>query len=107
MYKQGIYTIRQNEQLTASVWRMVLAGDTQWIAAPGQFVNVAIEGLFLRRPISICDWDAAHITIIYKVVGEGTARMSRMTAGEQLDLLTGLGNGFDTAACGEDRKSVV
>ena len=96
MYKKGIYKILTNEPLTDAVWRMTLAGDTQWIAAPGQFVNIALEGRYLRRPISICDYDDGSITLIYKVVGGGTAQMSRMRAGEALDLLTGLGNGFST-----------
>ena len=95
MYKKGIYTIKQNHPLTSDVWRMVLAGDTQWITRPGQFVNIELEGLYLRRPISINDWDEETITIIYKVVGRGTEQMSHMQAGEQLDVLTGLGNGFD------------
>ena len=95
MYKKGIYKVVDNKALTRDVWRMVLEGDTQWITRPGQFVNIEIEGLYLRRPISICDWDEQTITIIYKVVGQGTKRMSQMEAGRQLDLLTGLGNGFD------------
>lgn len=95
MYKKGIYKIVANEPLTSDVWRMVLEGDTQWITRPGQFVNIELEGLYLRRPISICDWDASTITIIYKVVGRGTELMRGMQAGEQLDVLTGLGNGFD------------
>ena len=95
MYKKGIYKILANEPLTATVWRMVLWGDTQWITAPGQFVDIALEGRYLRRPISVCDYDATTLTLIYKVVGEGTAQMSRMAAGGELDLLTGLGNGFD------------
>ena len=96
MYKKGIYKILTNEPLTDAVWRMTLAGDTQWIAAPGQFVNIALEGRYLRRPISVCDFDDRSITLIYKVVGGGTEQMSRMQAGEELDLLTGLGNGFST-----------
>ena len=96
MYKRGIYRIEANERLTPAVWRMTLAGDTQWITAPGQFVNIALAGKYLRRPISVCDWDDRHIVLIYKVVGEGTEQMSRMKAGETLDLLTGLGNGFST-----------
>ncbi|HBX89723.1 MAG TPA: dihydroorotate dehydrogenase electron transfer subunit [Alistipes sp.] len=96
MYKQGIYTVLSNEPLTASVHRMRLGGDTQWIVRPGQFVNIALEGRYLRRPISVCDYDAATLTLIYKVVGEGTAQMARMEPGGQLDLLTGLGNGFAT-----------
>jgi len=97
MYKRAIYTIESNEPLTAAVWRMVLRGDTQWIVRPGQFVNIELEGRYLRRPISVCDSDAETITLIYKVVGGGTEQMSRMRPGMQLDLLTGLGNGFDTA----------
>ena len=95
MYKTGIYKVVANEPLTSDVWRMVLEGDTQWITRPGQFVNIELEGLYLRRPISICDWSETTITIIYKVVGRGTEQMSRMTEGQQLDVLTGLGNGFD------------
>lgn len=94
MLNKAIYKIRSNEPLTASVWRMTLAGDTRAITAPGQFVNIAIDGLYLRRPISVCDCDPDLLTLVYKVVGEGTERMSRMKAGDELDLLTGLGNGF-------------
>ncbi len=92
--KKEKFRILTNEPLAASVWRMTLAGETDAIAAPGQFVDIAIDGLFLRRPISVCDCEPGRLTLIYKVVGEGTERMSRMTAGAELDLLTGLGNGF-------------
>lgn len=95
-FHQGIYTVRSNEPLTASVYRMVMEGDTQWVTAPGQFVNIRLEGRFLRRPISVCDWDGESITLIYKVVGAGTRQMAGMTTGEKLDVLTGLGNGFRT-----------
>lgn len=101
MYKKGIYTILRNEPLTDTVRRMVLAGDTQWITAPGQFVDIALAGRYLRRPISVCDWDERTITLIYKIVGDGTAQLGRMTAGERLDLLTGLGNGFDTSVASQ------
>lgn len=94
MYKNDIYKIASNERLTDSVWRMILEGDTRWIVRPGQFVNIAIEGKYLRRPISVSDYDQKSITLIYKVVGEGTEQMSRMHEGQTLDLLTGLGNGF-------------
>ena len=94
MYKQGIFTIEENQPLTASVYRMVLAGDTRYITAPGQFINIALEGKFLRRPISVCDYDSRTVTIIYKVVGQGTAQMAKMQPGETLDVLTGLGNGY-------------
>ena len=98
MYKKGIYTVTANEPLTPSVWRMTLEGDTQYLTRPGQFVNIEVEGLYLRRPISVCDYDERTLTLIYKVGGEGTARLSEMKAGVKLDLLTGLGNGFDPDA---------
>lgn len=97
MYKKSIYTILANDALTDTVWRMVLGGDTQYVTAPGQFVDIALAGKFLRRPISVCDYDGETLTLIYKVVGGGTEQMSRMRPGESLDLLTGLGNGFSTA----------
>ena len=97
MYKKDIYTVISNIPLTKDVYRMVLEGDTEWITRPGQFVNIELEGLYLRRPISISDWDERTITIIYKVVGRGTEQMSKMAQGVKLDLLTGLGNGFDTS----------
>ncbi len=95
MYKKGLYKIISNEPITRDVWRMRLEGDTKWISHSGQFVNIELEGLYLRRPISICDWDEQSITLIYKVVGRGTEQMRGMQAGECLDLLTGLGNGFN------------
>lgn len=96
MYKKGIYTILSNEPLTPAVYRMVLEGDTQYITRSGQFINIELEGKFLRRPISVSDYDATTITIIYKVVGSGTEQMKAMSAGQTLDILTGLGNGFNT-----------
>ena len=81
MYKQDIYEILINTPLTKDVYKMVLRGDTQYITAPGQFINLKLEGKFLRRPISVCDYDDEAITIIYKVVGEGTKQMSEMAAG--------------------------
>ena len=98
---QGIYRIQYNRQLTADVWEMRLEGDTGAITAPGQFINIRLDGLFLRRPISICDWDGQGITIIYKVVGKGTAALGGMEQGQELDVLCGLGNGFDVSRCGE------
>lgn len=99
--KQGKFQIRSNTPLTDNVYKMVLAGDTSAITAPGQFVNIQLAGKFLRRPISVCDWDAETLTIIYKVVGKGTEQMSRMASGETLDLLTGLGNGYDLTLSGD------
>lgn len=99
--KQGIFQILSNKALTENVYKMVLAGDTSAITAPGQFVNIQLAGKFLRRPISVCDWDCETLTIIYKVVGKGTEQMSAMVAGETLDLLTGLGNGYDLTLSGD------
>ena len=99
--KQGLYTITSNRPLTADVWEMKLAGDTAPLAAPGQFINIKLEGFFLRRPISVCDWDGEGLTILYKVVGHGTAAMAEMAPGRTLDVLAGLGNGFDVGRCGQ------
>ena len=96
-----LYRLVENTQLTASVWRMKLAGDTSAIKAPGQFVQLTVPGFYLRRPISICDWDDTTITLVYKVVGQGTEVMSSMKTGMELDVLNGLGNGFDTSRCGD------
>ena len=98
--KQGIFTITDNVPLTAAVYKMRLNGDTSAITAPGQFVNIRLDGFYLRRPLSVCDWEMDSLTLIYKVVGGGTERMSRMTAGEKLDVLTGLGNGYDLSLSG-------
>ena len=98
--KQGIFKITENTPLTSNVYRMRLAGDVSDITVPGQFINIKLEGNYLRRPISVCDVDADGVTIIYKVVGKGTEQMSRMTDGE-LDVLTGLGNGYDLTMAGD------
>lgn len=95
MYKQNIYKILSNKKIARDVFEMVLEGDTQYITAPGQFINIQLEGKFLRRPISVCDYDDTTVTIIYKVVGEGTEMLSALPVGETLDVLTGLGNGYD------------
>ena len=99
--KQSIFTIVEHTALTKDVYRMVLSGDTSAITASGQFVNILLEGYFLRRPISVCDWDAETLTIVYKVVGHGTEAMSKMVKGQELDILTGLGNGYDLTVCGD------
>lgn len=99
--KQGIYKVLKNDQLTETVYRMVLEGDTSALTAPGQFVNLTVEGCYLRRPISVFDWDENTVTIIYKVVGEGTEKMSAWTEGFEADVLVGLGNGFDVTRSGE------
>jgi len=99
--KQGIYTVLSNQALTDSVYKMVLSGDTSAITASGQFVNIQLDGMFLRRPISVCDYDEKTLTIVYKVVGKGTEAMSSMCAGTKLDILTGLGNGYDLTPSGD------
>lgn len=98
--KQSIFTVERNDALTASVYRMILSGDTSAITAPGQFVNIQLSGKFLRRPISVCDYDGSRLTLLYKVVGQGTRQMAAMGSGERLDLLTGLGNGYDLTRSG-------
>ena len=98
--KQCIYHIESNEPLTGTVYQMRLSGDTSAFSKPGQFLNIALDGLFLRRPISVCDYDERGVTILYKVVGKGTAQMAAMRPGQTLDVLTGLGNGYEIEKCG-------
>ena len=100
--KQTIFTIKTNEKIAKDVMRMVLLGNTQDITASGQFVNIKIDGFFLRRPISVCDYDENSLTLIYKIVGDGTQTMSEYSAGKELDILTGLGNGYDLTISGEN-----
>lgn len=98
--KQTIFIITENIALTDSVYKMTLTGDTEGIAC-GQFVNIKLDGLYLRRPISVCDCVGDTLTLVYKVVGKGTEQMSKMCKGESLDVLTGLGNGYDTTESGD------
>ncbi len=98
--KQSLFEIMENTRLVPGVYRMKLRGDTSAITAPGQFVNIQLDGLFLRRPISVCDVEGDVLTIIYKAVGKGTEAMSKMESGK-LDILTGLGNGYDLSAAGD------
>ena len=97
---KGIYKIADNHKIAKDIYKMVLIGDTSAVNAPGQFINIALNGFYLRRPISICDYDNKSITIIYKSVGEGTEYMSTLQAGNNLDVLVGLGNGFNTSLSG-------
>ena len=99
--KQSIFTIESNRPIAAGMFDMILRGDTSAVTAPGQFVNIKLDGLFLRRPISVCDCEDGRLRLIYKVVGHGTAQMAAMQPGADLDLLTGLGNGYDLAMAGE------
>jgi len=97
--KVSDFSIISNIKIAKDVYKMILKGDTSHITAPGQFINIALEGSYLRRPISVCDYDSETVTIIYKVVGVGTEKMSVMKEGEVLDVMTGLGNGFSVQNC--------
>lgn len=99
--KQSIFRITSNEKIARDIFKMTLSGDISAITAPGQFVNIKLDGFFLRRPISVCDCVGENLTLIYKTVGRGTEQMSRMKNGDELDLLTGLGNGYNTRTSGD------
>ena len=95
MKREKSFEIIGNIPLTRDVFEMTLSGDTGEITRPGQFVNISLPGKYLRRPISVCDWDDGKLSLVYKVVGEGTELMSGMRSGDKLSILTGLGNGYD------------
>ena len=99
--KRGIFTITSNIALTSDVYKMTLEGDCSAVTNSGQFVNILIDGLYLRRPISVCDCEGNTLTLIYKVVGKGTEKMSAMKEGDTLDILSGLGNGYDLSKAGK------
>ena len=99
--KDSIFTILSQRPLTQNVFEIKLRGDTSAITRPGQFVNLRLDGLYLRRPISVCDLEGDTLTLIYKVVGQGTAQLSEMAPGQTLPILSGLGNGYDTALAGD------
>lgn len=98
-----LFTVKTNEKIATDTYKMVLVGDTSEIWACGQFVNIALDGLYLRRPISVHDWNETTLSLVYKVVGRGTAQMAAMQSGQELDILTGLGNGFQPT----DRSNVA
>lgn len=98
--KQGLFYIAENIKLCNDIYRMKLIGDSSAITAPGQFINIKIDGMYLRRPISVCDCEEGSITIIYKIVGNGTAALSIMN-NTYLDILSGLGNGYDCSLSGD------
>ncbi len=99
--RESIFKIIDNTPLTKTVYKMKLQGDVSDITSSGQFVNIKLDGLYLRRPISVCDSEEGVLTLIYKVVGKGTEQMAKMTAGEELNILTGLGNGYDISLSGD------
>ncbi len=98
MITQGIFEVAENRPIARDVWEITLLGDTSAIKHPGQFANVHLDGLFLRRPISVCTWNDESMKLIYKVMGKGTACLSQLNKGDKLDMLTGLGNGFTAAS---------
>ena len=99
--RESFFEIIDNTPLTETVYKMKLQGDVSDITSSGQFVNIKLDGLYLRRPISVCDCEGDVLTLIYKVVGKGTEQMAKMTAGEELNILTGLGNGYDLSLSGD------
>ena len=99
--KQVFLKITENKKIAKDVWLMKLEGDVSAITASGQFVNIKLDGFYLRRPISVCDYDENTLTIIYKVVGEGTEAMAKLGCGEELDVLVGLGNGYNLSKSGD------
>ena len=99
--QQRVFTIAENAPVARDTYRLQLTGDTAAITAPGQFVDIRLAGRFLRRPVSVCSWSDGALTLYYKVAGAGTAQLSTLAPGTELDLLVGLGNGFDVATRGE------
>ena len=99
--KEEIFKINSNVLIAENTYEMELLGDTSEIVRPGQFVNIKLDGFFLRRPISVCDTEDGRMTLIYKAVGEGTELMTKLAPGTRLNILTGLGNGFDLSLSGD------
>ncbi|MBR1811820.1 MAG: dihydroorotate dehydrogenase electron transfer subunit [Clostridia bacterium] len=104
--QQALYTVADNCRIARDIYKMTLLGDTTAFSAPGQFVNIKVDGFYLRRPISVCHYNSNTLTLIYKTVGKGTDALSRVQRGAALDLLTGLGNGFDLTVSG-DRPLII
>jgi dihydroorotate dehydrogenase electron transfer subunit len=100
--KREIFKIKENSKIAKDVYKIILSGPTDEIKKSGQFVNIKIDGFYLRRPISVCDYSEGELTLIYKVVGKGTDVISKMEIGTELDILTGLGNGYDITLSGEN-----
>lgn len=98
--KQSTFMVLKNYPIIQGVYKLVLSGDTSAIVNPGQFVDIQVKGHFLRRPFSVCDWDKETVTVVYRTIGKGTKDLAAAVPGEGLDVLTGLGNGFDTSLSG-------
>lgn len=99
--KQVFLKVEENEKIADKIYRIKLTGDVSGTEVPGRFVNLKIDGCYLRRPLSVCDSEGDTITLIYKVVGKGTEILATYTAGKVIDVLTGLGNGFDVSLGGK------
>ena len=99
--RESIWTLERSRRLTGDVWELILKGDASAVTAPGQFVNIGLPGKFLRRPISVCDWDPGSLTLLVKEAGEGTKELVRLPVGTELNALSGLGNGFDVSEAPE------
>jgi len=99
--KTGFFTLKENRRIAKNTYEWVLVGDTSDITAPGQFVNIKLDGFYLRRPISVCDVEGDELTLIFKVVGEGTEKMASAVIGEKFDVMTGLGNGYELSRAGD------
>ncbi|MBR7116454.1 MAG: dihydroorotate dehydrogenase electron transfer subunit [Clostridia bacterium] len=97
----SIFTLKESRKIAKNTYEWVMEGDTSHITAPGQFVNIKLDGFYLRRPISVADVEGNNLTIVYKVVGEGTEKMANMPVGSELLVLSGLGNGYDLAPSGD------
>ncbi len=100
--KQGIYEIVENKKIAKDTYEMKLSGESSAFTAPGQFLNIKLDGFFLRRPISLCDMEKGLLTIVYKTVGDGTKTLSKLKETDRLDILTGLGNGYDFSLSGAE-----
>ncbi len=100
--KTGLFTLKSNKKIAKNTYEWVLAGDQTDIGKAGQFVNIKLDGFYLRRPISVCDVRENNLTLIFKVVGEGTEKMAKAKPGETFDVMTGLGNGYDLSRSGDE-----
>lgn len=105
---QGVLTIISKTQLCSDVYEMVLQGkEASYVSNPGQFINIKLNDSlqpYLRRPMSISDYSDDTITIVFRVVGEGTKILKEKQVGDQLDCLIGLGNGFEVK---KDHKAIL
>ena len=98
--KDILFELLSNERIAKNTYKWVLSGDTEGIR-PGQFVNIKLDGFYLRRPISVCDVCGDKLSLIFKAVGKGTEKMAEMSVGEKILVLTGLGNGYDLNKSGD------